>query len=94
MRRVACISLLILATGPAAAYIDQFVPGDLPYDVASAVEARGCVATQDDWASLFSEKGGHISDFQANVLNMYKNNELSSTDGGKTLRLHKFGKCQ
>ena len=51
-----CILFLFLAA-PANAFLEQFGPGDLVYEVALAVEGQGCVASQDEWARLFEEKG-------------------------------------
>lgn len=94
MRAIILSAIVIFVSGlPALAYLEQFGPGDLVYEVVREVEERGCSASQKEWARLFEVNGGHISDFQANVTAMFKNGEISSPDGGVTLRLHRFGEC-
>lgn len=66
---------------------------DPVHKVVATVAANGCVVTAADWDRLFAGYGGTERDGDYHVLMMYQHGELTSKDGGASVRLTGVGGC-
>lgn len=85
---LACATL----AGCGTDYLDQFQPGDYPYDLAQKMQESGCTMTESAMAEFLGQHGAGISDIQATILNMAKAGYLT-WDGNQSYTMVKGKTC-
>ena len=85
---------LLLATGAAqAAWLERQPKSDPVHKAVAAVAASGCVVSAEDWDRLYASLGGAENDGDYHILMMYQHGELTSDNGGATVRFKRVAGC-
>lgn len=77
----------------AGGYLDQFTPGDYPYDLAAEMQTRGCTMTETAMSRFLAGRGAHISDVQATIVDLANAGNLV-WDKKESYTLVGWGKCR
>ncbi len=90
---IPALALALTATAAQADWLSRQPKRDPVHKAIAVVAANGCVVSAGDWDRLYASFGGAENDGDYHILMMYQHGELTSDNGGATVRFTGVAGC-